>query len=1177
MRRINPSASRSILIFLFLLCTAVVANAQFKASIQGTVTDTTGAIVPNAKVTLTNKETNQTQETTASEDGFYRFSGLAPGLYTVTVEMANFKKRVVDNVKVNAESINGVNVELEAGVITETVTVTAENTGLETEDANIRKTITNREILRLPQVGRDPYELARLTPGIFGDGARGSTGGAVGLPNNSGPGGSNSSIFQTENQVQISANGQRVSANSFQIDGVSVNSQTWGGAAVVTPSQEIVKEVQASSTTYSAEDGRNSGAQISVVTQNGTSQFHGSAFFKYNDPGLNARNKFGTGTRIETKLRQFGGSIGGPIVRDRLFFFFGYEGLRSNSNIPYEAWIETAQYRQLIRNLRPNGVTARVFGAQGIEPRVISLIPQTCAFANIPTPPPATGRTTNCQVVSGGLDIGSPTLSLRQYVPSFGPEGDQSYIGGGFDGIPDIVYAQLANPNSFRGHQYFTRVDYNITDKDVAYFSLNLTPTKNIGNDAAGRSRPISDILSERLNWSASGVYTRTISATALNEARFNISGWGFDEVASNADKNFGIPRIEVEGLPFDRIRFGANRSEGTPGIFKERMIHVRNTFSKVWGNHAFRFGGELLFEINNNSLSGGARPLYSFVRLWNLANDTPIFEAINADPNTGKPSDASRKYRSADYAFFVQDYWKVRPNLSLSLGLRWEYFPPLHDKDGILSNLVFGPRGYIDSKVQVVDQLYNADKNNFGPQFGFSWSPKFLNEKGVIRGGAGIGYNRNAFAILLNARANPPFFARFNICCGITGVGSESWGTPFVGGQILYATGSDNSPFNYPTNPVLGQGIDPVTGVPRAGSVEIYGSGPDQPNAYVYRYSLEGQYELPYKLIATLGYQGSSTHHLTRIVNQNFIYGQTNPGVFAAYFSTPDVNANYNAMIARLNRRFAAGYSFDVVYRWSKSIDTLSNEGPGAQTNQTFPVDNSTERGPSDFDVKHNLVISGLWDLPFFRTRKDWVGKVFGGWQINGILSAHSGFPWTPKIDTGIRTSSGAFFGPIRPIGYFGGVQAGTSNDVFLGNGNFPNLGTNVAVAGTCFVRNNYFIVSANRTNGFPACDGDPNFNLNRPGIGRNVFRGPRYSAVDMSLVKRFGLPSMAFIGESAGLELRANFFNIFNQLNLAPFGFFGPSVVLNPNVGATNPQFGKATSGLAGRVIELQVRFSF
>ena len=238
------------------------ALAQFRGGVQGVVTDATGAVVSGATLTLTSKATNQSQTATASNEGFYRFSALAPGLYTLTVEQQGFTKRVIDNIKVDAESIKGQDVVLDAGAISETVTVEADAAPLETEDANIRKTISTMEITELPQNGRDPYELARLAPGVFGAGARSASGSSANLPNTSGPGGSNLGIFATENQVQISANGQRLSSNNFQVDGVSVNSQTWGGAAVITPSQESVDEIQVTSSTYSAEDGRNSGAQV---------------------------------------------------------------------------------------------------------------------------------------------------------------------------------------------------------------------------------------------------------------------------------------------------------------------------------------------------------------------------------------------------------------------------------------------------------------------------------------------------------------------------------------------------------------------------------------------------------------------------------------------------------------------------------------------------------------------------------------------------------------------------------------------------------------------------------------------------------------------------------------------------------------------------------------------------
>lgn len=278
MRQATFGLVRLIGCIAVLAMLSVIANAQFRAGVQGVVMDNSGSVVPGATVTLTNKETNQSQTTVSSEGGFYRFTGLAPALYSISAEKQDFKKGIVDDVKVDAEVTSGVDITLQAGVISETVTVQNDDSAqLPTEDANVRKTITNAEILRLPQAGRDPYELARLTPGVFGAGARGSSGGSVGLPNTTGPGGSNSSIFQTENQVPISANGQRVSANNFQIDGVSVNSQSWGGAALITPSQESVKEVQVSSSTYSAEDGRNSGAMIKVVSKNGTNDLHGSA------------------------------------------------------------------------------------------------------------------------------------------------------------------------------------------------------------------------------------------------------------------------------------------------------------------------------------------------------------------------------------------------------------------------------------------------------------------------------------------------------------------------------------------------------------------------------------------------------------------------------------------------------------------------------------------------------------------------------------------------------------------------------------------------------------------------------------------------------------------------------------------------------------------------------------
>ena len=1155
---------RPVICLIFLVLSTVLVQAQFKAGIQGTVTDSSGAVVPQASVIITSLETAKSQQVTTSGDGFYSVTGLAPGRYKVTVERENFKRKELENVTVSAEATQGVDVVLETGAVTETVTISAESAQtIQTENGNVDRGITQAEVRQLPQFGRDPYELLRLTPGVFGNGARGSNGGASNLPNSTGPGGSSNSIFQTENQVQISANGQRLSSNNFQIDGVSVNSFNWGGAALVTPNQESVKEIRVLSSSYSAEDGRNSGAQIRVVSQNGTNEWHGSGFFKYNSPKLNAFNKYGgpgaVPVRVNDYVRQFGGSFGGPLYLPRFgeggratlggpnksFFFFSYEGLRNSSNNVGRAYVETPQFRQLLLQQRPNSVTAQVLSASGIEPRILNVITPSCGiFNNDPL---------RCRVVGNGLDIGSPTGAVGQYVGSA--------QGGGFDNIADLQEIQFALPGQNRGNQYNGRLDFTPTERDTITFSTYITRLNNFSSFASSQGRPGTDLPFKPLNLSGTFLYNRIFTPTLFNEIRFNATRFRSDQQSDATNTNFGLPRIEIEGLPIgDRIRFGVDRGEGTPGIFAQNIFELSDTLSKTIGNHTWKFGVVGRREQDNSDLSGGSRPLYSFVGLFNFANGTPVFESINADPTTGLPADAQRYFRTDYYAGFVQDDWKARPNLTLNLGLRYEYYSPLKEKNGRLSNLFFTPGTLATAQVRVVNELYERDKNNFAPRFGFAYSPNWnrfgmMNGRSVIRGGFGIAYNRIPVAPLNNARGNPPFFARYGICCGDTN-------SPFAGGRILYVAGTSNSVTSYPRNPALGQGIDPVTGVPRSGSVEIYGTQQDMRTPYVYTYSLEVQQELGRNFTATVGYQGSAGHKLIRLVNQNFLYPNS-PNFYAVYFSQPDVNSNYNGLNATLTRRFSGGFQIQGNYRFSKSIDQLSYEVPGFVTNQTYPQNNRSERGPSDFDVKHYFVLSSLYELPILRNRTDFLGSIFGGWMVTGILTAHTGFPFTPVVGGCTSTPGGPQLCPVRPQGYTGPGDIDTSNDAFINGTNFPGGGKP-------------FFVVTKQANG----------SIAPPGIGRNSFRGPDYFNVDMSLVKMFRFGKVGSNGEGANLELRGNFFNIFNKLNLSPFSFGSNAVTIgdfdsgaNGGVGVlnNNPNFGRANSGLAGRVVELQARLRF
>src|SRR6266851_3042999 len=1061
-----------LLVVLLCFC-AVPTYAQFKASIQGTVLDSGGAAVSGAKVHIVEQETGASRDAFSSDEGFYRIADLPPGRYTVTVESTGFKTSVSKDVEIQAEEPRGFDVKLEVGAVNEQVTVSASAEALHTEDANVGTTVTTEEISRLPQVGRDPYELLRFTPGVFGDGSRTGNGQANNLPNSSGPGGSISSIFQIENQVQVVADGQRTASNNFTIDGVSVNSLGFGGAAVITPNQESVQEMTILSSSYSAEDGRGTGAQVKVVSKSGTNQFHGTAFFKYQDPNWNAFNKFRGATgqlpaRVNDNFRQFGGSLGGPVSKDKLFFFFSYEGLRSNNrDVSTGTWVETTDFRQRVLAARPNSVVATILSAPGVEPRIANVLSgATCVDAGITDP-------THCQAVAGGLDIGSPTGATGQYVPLDGA----NFAGGGLD-----------------GNQYNWRADYYLGKNQFA-FSTYLTRLNTIAADSGGRARPMADVSTKPQNQSEALSWIRTVSSTLVNEARLNFTRFAFNQVTANQKVNFGIPRVEIEGYNFDRIRFGADRSETTPAVLTENTINFRDTLSKVYRTHAFRMGFEISGEQDNNNLLGGARPLYSNVRLWNFANSTPIFESINADPRTGGPANGQRYLRSKATAAFFQDDWKVRPNLTLNLGLRYEYYPPLSDAKGELSNIRFGTNGLINSSVGLTSALIQPDRNNAGPRIGFSWSPSHL-QNSVLRGGLGVAYNRTDNVLFANSRGNPPAFARFNLCCGTS---TADFSTPFDGGAILYVTGSSNSATSYPANPALAFGIDPKNGGVCGNaactfdqSVEIYGGSPNFRNSYVYFYSLEAEHRLPWKLIGSAGYQGSVGHKLTRLVNQNFLQ-QPNPAFFAVYLPTSDVNSNYNALNTRLRRQFSRGFQFDFIYRYSKSIDQLSSEGPGAQTNQTDPAHPQTEHGPSDFDAKHSFSLTSLWDVPFLRGRNDWLGKIAGGWQINGVLSAHTGFPWTPTtcVIQSVPITNAFNICPTRPTALLAPPGRDTSNDAFLKpDANFPGM----VNTGNC-----------NASNGpvgglpyFDICNPGP------PGIGRNSFRGPNYFGLDLSIVKQ-------------------------------------------------------------------------
>jgi Carboxypeptidase regulatory-like domain/TonB dependent receptor len=1148
---------------VFVVC-AVGAVAQYRAGIQGTVLDPQNTAISGATVTLTNKETGRTQTSTTDEAGVYNFLSLPPGRYTLSAEASGFKKKTLSDLAVSAEKIQAVNINLELGDVSQSITVNGDVTpAIDTETGQVSGTLTSREVQNLPSLGRDPFQLLRLAPGVTGDGSHTNNGGSQNTPGSAGPGGTSasSSIFQTENQVQINANGLRNTTNSYQLDGVEVNSLAWGGAAVITPNEESVKEVRVTSNYYSAENGRNSGAQVEVVSQNGTNEYHGSAFIKIDRPGLNAFQRYnGPGgpsadQRVTNRFNQIGGSLGGPIIKNHVFAFFSYETLRNSTVNTNNTWAEAPQ----LLGQAPAGTIAHnllTFPGEGTA--ISRIIPMTCAQAGL-------SNAGSCQEIAGqGLDIGSPlTAGVGKQDPTFGTPATPFGIGSGLDGVPDVAFVQTVNPTDSVSTQYNGRVDFQATSRDLIAFSMYYVP-----NDATffnGNARTANLWQSNRLNESGALLWDHTFTPTFLNEIRFNVTRWFFNELNTNPQEPFGLPTDNIDKLGNINgatIQFGAPG----PGVFYQTTYNIRDTATKVFSKHTMKFGADIYKEQDIDVQAGAARPTFTFNNVWDFLNDAPQQESGNFDPLTGQPTDARKYIRSNIYAFFVQDDFKVRPTFTVNLGLRWEYFGPVHEKFGNISNPILGPQPdpLLGLRLKVGGDLYNSSYNNWGPQIGFAWNPGRLpmlhqnvHNRLVVRGGFGIGYNRMEEAISLNGRSNPPFVTNLN-----------AFGT-----NIVYATPSDPTQFtNWPANPNAIQTFDPTTGLPTGGApISLQGVPNDLATPVTYRYSLLTQYDMGHQWVLTVGYQGSLSRHYTRQQFPNLFTSAANPlnPVVQQYnLYTNDVNGSYNALLTEVEHRFSRSFAIDAQYTFARAEDNASQDFESG----TFPFSPRSEWGLSDYDVKHNFKLYGLWTPHFFGSR-GWFDKIVGGWTVSGILNAHTGFPWTPVYNVQVTDASGSStcgliypnsnYCTVRPAAYLGGALNDYSNAGFRRTGgNFPNGPTTYFTAPT--------IVGATPTT---------------PGVARNSFWGPRYSSVDMTLGKAFGLPRMPILGENAKIDIRANFYNIFNQTNFVPFNSSQQTIgTLNVNeltgtqtVTSPNGSFGQGLSALAGRVIELQARFSF
>jgi len=561
---LSKLALRGIILLVPMIFVLSTAHAQYRASIQGVVTDPQGAAVSGATVTLKNLETNQTLTATTDDSGIYNFNALPPSRYSLTVDKTGFKKQVLENVGLIADQANALNLQLELGQVAETVTVNGDSTPLiDTETANLSGTVSTNQIQHMPSFGRDVFQLVQLTPGVFGDGAQGNGGGSQNLPGTQGPGGTGGStgIFATENGPQALAVGQQYENNSVTIDGISTTSAVWGGTTVVTPSEDSVESVKVVSNGYDAEAGRFSGAQIQITSKSGTNNFHGSAFFTAHRPGLNAYQRFnGLGNsdlRDNNRFNQFGGSVGGPIWKNKIFFFFDYETARNpNSSSVGNGWYDTSAFDALA----PSGSIAAkylTFPGSGVVNQGIN--PSTCATAGLQ-------EGVNCRTIAGqGLDIGSPLKSALGTQDLSFQNPSNPGVGGGLDGVADIANFITSSTTTSSRAQYNGRLDADVTNKDRIGFAIYYVPQS--ASFLNGGARAYNFFHHSQINEAFSGIWNHTFSPSLLNEARVNAAGWRWNEVDSN-------PQSPV-GLPSDFI--GNIGSIGAPNSFGPNVGHLES------------------------------------------------------------------------------------------------------------------------------------------------------------------------------------------------------------------------------------------------------------------------------------------------------------------------------------------------------------------------------------------------------------------------------------------------------------------------------------------------------------------------------------------------------------------------------------------------------------------------
>jgi carboxypeptidase family protein/TonB-dependent receptor-like protein len=1104
----------TILIAVSFLFTATAWAQSFRGSIRGQVTDPSGSVIAGAKLTAKNIGTGLQRETTTGADGGYVLAELPAGEYTVAAESAGLSPSA-QNVMVNVGFDTTANFDLtKVQQRKEQLTVTAEAPVIEATRDVLGEVVDRKLVAELPLNGRDFGKLVALVPG-----ATVEPSGVAAIQSGFG---------------QFSINGNRDRSNNYTLDGTDNNDPFFnnsafnqvgiGGAPASLLPIDAIQEFNLQSQ-FASEYGRNSGSVVNIITKSGANQIHGSAFEFLRNDRFDARNFFNrsidpSGNRIpksEFRNNQFGVSLGGPIVKDKTFFFGAYEGQRERVTSDFSFQVPTQQQiadAQAISALGPVGGSP--------------VPPSSALNAILNQFPAATGFNGTAGTVVGGVH---DTNSLDSFIAK--------------------IDHQLTASESLTGRYAFAS-------------NQQQFPLGGLGFGAGSRFQQFSQTSPTRVQLVSASLLS-TLSSTRINEIRFGYSRYRTSFASTDANVDFSAPNLNFGtgklGLP--EIDFGGTFDNLGASAFSiprgrtSQTFQILDNFTLVQGRHTIKFGGEyrrIAIDSFNDNLERG---LFSFGAEdpTTLAACQGLTPAAGCDDSgtltlvgyyfgdTFPLADAGNTQRTTynnGLAFFAQDDFRASRNFTLNLGLRWEYFGPLSEAHKLLSNL--GKDGNLALVgADGVDGAYSRDLNNFGPRLGFAWNAL---PNTVFRGSYGLSYDYIPQDLLI---------ANFTNSAGLA---TNPIGPRAV---ISVANSYESTAFNgtNPGGPVLTV-PNPLPTTPPSGT-DIFFTPRNLVTPYVQNWNLNVEHQLGDRLALQLGYVGSKGTKLVRLrdANQPDANGDR-PNVnfgFMDEFATISAST-YHALQVTFRARSWHGLSGFTGYTWSKSLDDASDGIDFNFSTVAMPQDSNNlraEHGPSNFDTRHRFTAAFTYDLPRFGGPK----RLSEGWQINTIVTAQSGRP-VPIVSA--DDTSGIEFDQFPSPSNFH-----QRPDVVPGinpiNSNWESAPDTIGyLNGAAFAD--------------PPSPTDPNSPGSFGNLGRNVIYAPKFWNVDFALLKNTRL------FERANLQFRAEFFNIFNHPNFAlPNFFVSPGspqqglITQTPDVAQTNPGLG----GGGPRVVQLALKLIF